>query len=43
MLLLENRWSDRYNGQIWFWAGQGLNLLTAVLLILGLLEIWFDK
>ncbi|KJH69694.1 mechanosensitive ion channel family protein [Aliterella atlantica] len=34
---------NRYNGQIWFWAGQGLNLLTAVLLILGLLEIWFDN
>ncbi len=34
---------DRYNGQIWFWAGQALNLLTAVLLILGLLEIWFDN
>jgi small-conductance mechanosensitive channel len=34
---------DRYNGRIWFWAGQGLNLVTAVLLILGLLEIWFDN
>ncbi|MGL4620831.1 MAG: mechanosensitive ion channel family protein, partial [Chroococcidiopsis sp.] len=30
-------------GRIWFWAGQGLNLVTAVLLILGLLEIWFDN
>ena len=34
---------DRYNGRIWFWAGQALNLATAVLLILGLLEIWFDN
>ena len=34
---------DRYNGRVWFWAGQGLNLLTAVLLTLGLLEIWFDN
>lgn len=34
---------DRYNGRIWFWAEQGLNLITAVLLILGLLEIWFDN
>ena len=33
----------RYNGRIWFWAGQGLNLLTALLLILGLLKIWFDN
>jgi small-conductance mechanosensitive channel len=34
---------DRYNGRTWFWAGQGLNLFTAVLLILGLLKIWFDN
>lgn len=34
---------NRYNGRIWFWAGQGLNLVTAVLLILGLLEIWLDN
>ncbi|WP_317107596.1 hypothetical protein [Chroococcidiopsis sp. SAG 2025] len=26
---------DRYNGRIWFWAGQGLNLITAVLVNLG--------
>ena len=34
---------SRYNGRIWFWVGQGLNLFTALLLILGLLKIWFDN
>ncbi len=33
----------RYNERVWFWTGQGLNLLAAVLLFLGLLEIWFDN
>jgi small-conductance mechanosensitive channel len=33
----------RYNERIWFLAGQGINLFTAVLLILGLLAIWFDN
>lgn len=32
-----------HNERIWFWTGQGLNLITAVLLILGLLTIWFDN
>lgn len=41
--LIRESLRDRYNGQIWFWAGQGLNLVTAVVLILGLLEIWFDN
>lgn len=33
----------RYNERVWFWAGQGINLVAAVLLILGLLAIWFDN
>lgn len=33
----------RYNERVWFWAGQSINLVTAVLLILGLLAIWFDN
>ncbi len=33
----------RYNERIWFLAAQGINLVTAVLLILGLLAIWFDN
>ncbi len=32
-----------HNERIWFWTGQGLNLATTVLLILGLLTIWFDN
>lgn len=32
-----------HNERIWFWTGQGLNLVTTVLLILGLLTIWFDN
>jgi small-conductance mechanosensitive channel len=34
---------DRYNERVWFWAGQIINLVTSVLLILGLLAIWFDN
>lgn len=41
--LIRESLRDRYNGRIWFWAGQGLNLFTAVLLLLGLLKIWFDN
>ena len=41
--LIRQSLRDRYNGRIWFWVGQGLNLLTALLLILGLLKIWFDN
>lgn len=33
----------RYNERIWFLAGQGINLFAALLLILGLLAIWFDN
>lgn len=33
----------RYNERVWFWRGQGINLVTAVLFILGLLAIWFDN
>ncbi len=33
----------RYNKRVWFWTGQGINLVTAVLFILGLLAIWFDN
>ena len=33
----------RYNERVWFWTGQGINLVTAVLFILGLLAIWFDN
>lgn len=33
----------RYNERVLFWAGQSINLVTAVLLILGLLAIWFDN
>lgn len=33
----------RYNERVWFWAGQSLNLVTAVVFILGLLAIWFDN
>jgi len=36
--LIRQSLRDRYNGRIWFWVGQGLNLLTALLLILGLLK-----
>lgn len=32
-----------HNERIWFWTGQGVNLATTVLLILGLLTIWFDN
>lgn len=32
----------RYNERVWFWAGQSINLVTA-LLLLGLLAIWFDN
>jgi small-conductance mechanosensitive channel len=32
-----------HNERIWFWMGQGVNLATTVLLILGLLTIWFDN
>ena len=41
--LIRESLRDRYNGRIWFWAGQGLNLVMAVVLILGLLKIWFDN
>lgn len=33
----------QYNPHIQFWMEQGINLITAVLLILGLIQIWFDK
>jgi small-conductance mechanosensitive channel len=32
-----------HKGRVWFWTGQVLNLTTALLLILGLLTIWFDN
>jgi small-conductance mechanosensitive channel len=32
-----------HNERIWFWTGQGVNLATTVILILGLLTIWFDN
>jgi small-conductance mechanosensitive channel len=32
-----------HKGRVWFWTRQGLNLATALLLILGLLTIWFDN
>ncbi|WP_199192561.1 hypothetical protein [Chlorogloea sp. CCALA 695] len=41
--LIRQSLRDRYNGRTWFWARQGLNLFTALLLILGLLKIWFDN
>lgn len=34
---------ERYNERVWFLAGQGINLVSAALLILGLLAIWFDN
>lgn len=33
----------RYNKRVWFWTGQGLNLIASVVLFLGLLEIWLDN
>lgn len=33
----------RYNERVWFWTGQAINLVTAVMFILGLLGIWFDN
>ncbi len=33
----------RYNKRVWFWTGQGLNLVASLVLFLGLLEIWLDN
>jgi len=33
----------RYKEQVRFWTRQGINLVTALLLLLGLLSIWFDN
>ncbi len=33
----------RYKEQVRFWTRQGINLFTALLLLLGLLSIWFDN
>jgi small-conductance mechanosensitive channel len=34
---------DRHSRRTWFWTGQIFNLVIALVLILGLLEIWFDN
>jgi len=36
--LLGGRWNDRPA----FWARQGINILTAVVLVLGIVSAWFD-
>ena len=35
-------WRARDRERILFWTRQGINLATAVILLLGLLSIWFD-
>ncbi len=40
--MMRSRSDDRGNVQVRFWTRQGISLVTAVVLVLGILSIWFS-